>query len=127
MKTLPAIFAAALLLSSCGGRPAEYREGPEQFDEVRSRADLDNFAGKYVAVEGTFGHVAAQHGTVTLQSGLVIYVPHFDKFKNGDDWLKYVGRPVRVEGLLHTEANHVAGVSGPMINIRRFEPLEPSE
>ena len=127
MKNLVALAAGAVLLASCGSGSSSYREGPENFEEVRTRSDLDSFAGKNVVVQGTFGQVAAEHATVTLQSGLVIYVPHFDKFKQGDDWLKYVGRPVRVEGVLHTESNSIAGVNGPLIHIRRFEPLDTSE
>jgi len=127
MKTLVALAAGAVLLSSCGGSPSERHEGPDRFEEVRTRSDLDAFAGKNVAVQGIFGHIAAEHGTVTLDSGLVVYVPHFDKFKGGDDWLKYVGRHVRVEGVLHTESNPIAGVNGPLINIRRFEPLDTTE
>jgi hypothetical protein len=64
---------------------------------------------------------------VTLESGLVIYVPHFDHYKRGDSWLDYVGRPVRVEGVLHTEASGIDGINGPMINIRRFEPLDTAK
>lgn len=115
--------AAALLIASCSG-PRRDNEPIEDFVQVRTRGDLDTFAGKDVAVEGTFGHVGARHGTVTLESGLVIYVPHFDHFKRGDDWLKYVGRPVRVEGILHTETPGTPGVAGPMIDIRRFETLD---
>ncbi len=127
MKIPLALAGAVLLLASCGGPGRDSDGGPDEFIQVRSRGDLDNFAGKDVAVEGTFGHIEARHGTVTLESGLVIYVPHFDQFKRGDDWLKYVGRPVRVEGILHTESAGTAGVSGPVINIRRFETLDTTE
>jgi len=123
MHSRLALAAGVLLLASCGGT-STHNEGPSAFYEVRTRSDLDTFAGKNVAVEGTFGHVAAKHGMVTLQTGLVIYVPHFDEFKRGDDWLKYVGHQVRVEGVLHTEATPIDGVSGPLINIRRFEDLD---
>src|SRR5262245_33380578 len=116
MKTALGLLSALLLLSSCASQPKN-EEGPDEFVQVRTRSDLDAFAGKDVSVEGTFGHVKAQHGTVTLDSGLVIYVPHFDKFKRGDAWLKYVGRPVRVEGILHTEASGIEGLNGPLINI----------
>jgi hypothetical protein len=118
---LPA--AALLVLASCGS-PRRERQPVEEFVQVRTRGDLDSFAGTHVAVEGMFGHVGARHGTVTLDSGLVIYVPHFDHFKRGDDWLKYVGRPVRVEGVLHTETSGTPGVNGPVIDIKRFETLD---
>ena len=127
MKVFLSATAGVLLLASCGSPAPQNSEGPQEFVLVRTRADLDNFSGKDVAVEGTFGHVAAQHATVTLQSGLVIYVPHFDKFKNGDDWLKYVGRPVRIEGQLHTETTGIPGIAGPLIDIRRFESLDYTE
>ncbi|HKS16925.1 MAG TPA: hypothetical protein VJU16_06405 [Planctomycetota bacterium] len=126
MKIVLSLAAGGLLLASCS-TPNSGNQGPQEFIEVRTRADLDNFSGKDVAVEGTFGHVAAQHGTVTLASGLVIYVPHFDKFKQGDAWLRYVGRPVRVEGQLHTETTGIPGIAGPLINIRRFESLDFTE
>ena len=127
MKVLVALVGGSILLVSCGSPGGGSREGPEHFVQVRTRSDLDNFSGKDVAVEGTFGHVSARHGTVTLESGLIIYVPHFDLFKRGDDWLKYVGKPVRVEGILHTETTGVPGVAGPVIDIRRFEALDFTE
>jgi hypothetical protein len=126
MKRLLLPVAGALLLASCGPSRRNY-EGPEEFVQVRTRGDLDNFSGKDVAVEGKFGHIKAKHGTVTLDSGLVIYVPHFDQFKQGDDWLKYVGRNVRVEGVLHTETSGTPDISGPVIDIRRFETLDFTE
>jgi len=127
MKFPLSLAAGALLLASCGSSGKSGGGAPEEFVQVRTRADLDTFAGKDVAVEGIFGHKAARHATVTLESGLVIYVPHFDEFKRGDDWLKYVGRPVRVEGVLHTEISSVPGVDGPLIDIRRFEALDLTE
>jgi hypothetical protein len=126
MKAPLALAVGVVLLSSCSHRASTYG-GPEEFVQVRSRGDLDNFAGKDVAVEGTFNSIGARHASVTLESGLVIYVPHFDQFKKGDDWLKYVGRPVRVEGTLHTESLGIDGISGPVINIRRFEALAIAE
>src|SRR5262245_17782504 len=125
MRNVLALAACALALSSCsgGGR----NDDPGDFVQVRNRTDLDRFAGKDVAVEGKFGQIASTHGTVTLESGLVIYVPHFDQFKRGDDWLKYVGRPVRVEGRLHTESSGVPGINGPLIEIRHFEALDYTE
>ena len=127
MKSLIALAACAAALASCSSSGPSKDEGPEEFVQVRTRVDLDKFAGKDVAVEGKFGHVDARHGTVTLQSGLVIYVPHFDLFKRGDDWLKYVGHEVRVEGKLHTEGTRVPGLTGPLIDVRHFESLDLTE
>jgi hypothetical protein len=123
MKSLIALAACAAALASCSSSSTK-DEDPGEFVEVRTRVDLDKFAGKDVAVEGKFGQVGNQHGTVTLQSGLVIYVPHFDMFKRGDDWHKYVGHTVRVEGKLHTEGTQVPGLTGPLIDIRHFESLD---
>ena len=127
MKTCLPALALAVALASCRSTEKDSYAGPEHFVEVRTRGDLDNFAGKDVAVEGTFGHIKARHGTVTLESGLVIYLPHFDQYKRGDAWLDYVGRPVRVEGVLHTESTGIDGVSGPLINVRNFEPLDTAK
>jgi hypothetical protein len=126
MKSLFALAACAVALASCSSNSSQEAE-PEEFAQVRTRVDLDRFAGKDVAVEGKFGHIDARHGTVTLESGLVIYVPHFDMFKRGDDWLKYVGHSVRVEGTLHTEGAHVPGINGPLIDVRHFEALDLTE
>ena len=127
MKTWIPALALAVALASCRSSTGDTYSGPEEFVQVRTRGDLDNFAGKDVAVEGKFGHVGGRHGTVTLDSGLVIYIPHFDHYKRGDAWLDYVGRPVRVEGVLHTESTGIDGVNGPLINIRRFEPLDTAK
>ncbi|HEY3226904.1 MAG TPA: hypothetical protein VGK61_07925 [Planctomycetota bacterium] len=125
MKALPLLCLAGLVAASCGSPGPEAGSG--EFAEVKTRDELDRYAGKDVAVEGTFDHLGAVHGKVTLPSGLVIYIPHFDKFRRGDDWLKYVGHRVRVEGILHTYSSVVADVSGPIIDIRRFEALDSAE
>jgi len=125
MKALPLLCLAGLAFASCGtpGTPGNSAVNAE----VRTRDDLDRYAGQDVAVEGIFDHLHAQHGKVTLDSGLVIFIPHFDRFRRGDDWLKYVGHRVRVEGILHTYASVVPEVSGPIIDVRHFEAIESAE
>lgn len=125
MKTAPLLALLALAAGCASGGPSA--GGSSEPAEVKDRADLERFAGGYISIEGKFGHVEAQHGTVTLRSGVVIYLPHFDLYKQGDDWLKYVGRIVRVEGILHTYATGVPGAQGPFIDLRSFEPTDSSE
>jgi hypothetical protein len=120
-----ALALLALLAASCASGD-RVEAGPEP-TEVKDRADLERYAGAYISIEGRFGHVEAQHGTVTLRSGLVIYLPHFDLYKQGDDWLKYVGHTVRVEGILHTYSTGVSGAPGPFIDVRSFEQADQSE
>jgi len=124
MKTvsLLALLALAAGCASGGGT-----SGGSEPAEVKDRADLERFAGGYISIEGKFGHVETQHGTVTLRSGVIIYLPHFDLYKQGDDWLKYVGRSVRVEGILHTYATGIAGAPGPSLDVRSFEAADPTE
>ncbi|HTF58146.1 MAG TPA: hypothetical protein VK661_13020 [Planctomycetota bacterium] len=125
MKALPLLCLAGLAAASCGSPGPG--GGSSEFAEVKTRDDLDRYAGKDVTVEGTFDHLHAQHAKVTLASGLVIYIPHFDRFRRGDDWLKYVGHHVRVEGILHTYSSVIPEISGPIIDVRHFEAIESTE
>ena len=95
---------------------------PEAHDEyVQDYRDVERYSGQYVTFTGTFGHIRGQHGIIKLDSGLLIYIPHFDQFRQGDDWLKYVGHRCSASGILHTFMKpEIEGYRGPSLQIDWF-------
>ncbi|MBI4563278.1 MAG: hypothetical protein HY716_01115 [Planctomycetes bacterium] len=153
MKPIFVILGAALLVEGCAssGGSAEPNGGgiravsqkpwdaaPEREDlpmveervpiqdpnEARDWGDLDRFAGQRVELTGTFDHIQGRLGVLTLRHGLVLYLPHFDLFKRGDDWFRYVGQQVRVGGVLHNYRLAGSGHEGPSVAVDFFEALE---
>lgn len=113
------IFAALALAAGC--RPAEYRPEPApSASDARDYADLDAYNGMRVEIEGTFSHVEGHHGLLTLDSGLRITLPHFDQWRNGDDWHKYVGRRCVAEGILLTVERDRDPYRGPTLAVHAF-------
>jgi len=134
------ILAAALLVAGCtAATPAEERPRrialaepaptpapkavPAAHDEyVQDYQDVERYSGQYITLTGTFGHVHSQHGVLKLDSGLLIYIPHFDLFRRGDDWLKYVGQRCTAGGILHTYMKpEIEGYRGPSLEIDSFD------
>lgn len=62
---------------------------------------------------------------VKQDSGPIIYLPHFDSFKQGDDWFKYVGRRCTASGILHTYTKDIPGYQGPSLLIDSFTGSAP--
>ena len=90
-------------------------------DYVQDYGDVERYSGKYVTFEGVFGHIQGKHGVLKLDSGLLIYIPHFDLFRHGDDWLKYVGHRCSASGILHTYTKpEIVGYRGPSLQIDDF-------
>ena len=136
-------FALALLAAGCAAAaPDEDRARPLTLAEpaptpapkatpatpgeyVQDYKDVERYSGQYVSFEGTFGHIQGKHGVLKLDSGLLIYIPHFDLFRHGDDWLKYVGRRCEASGILHTYTKpEIVGYRGPSLQIYSFEPVD---
>lgn len=84
--------------------------------------DLERYSGRYVTLEGVFSHIRGQHGVLKLDSGLLVYIPHFDLFRRGDDWFKYVGHRCAAGGILHTYRKpEIEGYRGPSLQIDYFD------
>jgi hypothetical protein len=82
--------------------------------------EIDRYNGKYVTIRGQFDHVRATHGSIRLEGGLVILLPHFDQFQHGDDWLKYVGKRCLASGFLHTYTRDLDPYHGPTLQVNEF-------
>ena len=112
------------LLAACQpsrNRPATVSEKfAHGTGNIQSFADVEKQAGNIVTVVGTFSHIRGQHGIVTLNSQLRIYLPHFDHFRRNDDWFKYVGKRVRATGRLHTYTKNIPGYEGPSLEVKSF-------
>lgn len=133
MTRLAPALLAALALSGCLGDRARLADDMPvttpadvagDISQLRDRGDLDQFAGKRVTAEGVFDQVQGRHGLIRLDTGLVVYLPHFDHFRRGDDWFRYVGRRVTVGGILHPETGAVPGINGPAIAPETFASQE---
>jgi hypothetical protein len=88
---------------------ASFTPSPGSPSAARDARDLERWNGQEITVQGTFEHERGIHGIVKLASGLRVWLPHFDLFMRGDDWLKYVGRPCAASGVLHTYTVDVDG------------------
>jgi hypothetical protein len=91
--------------------------GPSAAKETR---DLEPYNGKRITLSGTFESDRAIHGIVRLHSGLRVWLPHFDLVMRGDDWLKYVGKPCTVSGVLHTYVKDIDGHRQPRLDEIEF-------
>src|SRR5437773_2117373 len=69
---------------------------------------------------GGAGRDTFKHGILRLQSGLKVYLPHFDLFMEGDDWFKYVGKRCWARGILHTYTKNIEGYRGPSLELNDF-------
>ncbi len=118
--------APRLALAQPAPTPAPKAAPPAPSEHVQDYRDVERFSGQYVNLQGTFGHMHGQHGLLKLESGLIIYIPHFDLFRRGDDWLKYVGRRCAIGGILHTYMKpEIEGYRGPSLEIDSFDgPLD---
>src|SRR5438128_899154 len=91
-------LAFALLLVACGcsspeAQPVSSPQSPSpSVTGIRDVADLEKMNGKHVTLDGIFDHIDGKIGVLTLDGGVRVYIPHFDTFRMGDDWFKYVGK-----------------------------------
>ena len=81
---------------------------------------LETWSGQKISLVGTFEHLNFKTGIIKLDSGLKIYLPHFDLFMEGDDWLKYVGQRCWAKGILHTYTKNIEGYRGPSLELFDF-------
>lgn len=115
-------MALTLLAAGCGGSKAqvETRTDQQYSGDRSARAldwgDIEKFRGTQVVVEGTFNHLRFEHGVVTLDSGLAVYIPNVALHLRGRPWLDYVGKRVSASGILRTEGCEIPGYHGPSLN-----------
>jgi len=129
-------FLALVLFGGCTEMgPQEYstdtapiRNGPTEagvsVSGARDFADLDKVSGRQVSFEGRFDQIGATTGIVTLESGLKIYIPHFDLWARDKAWFQWVGRRVQAGGKLHTNSRTMPDLQGPSIEVNLFQVLE---
>lgn len=124
-------WMALLLLAGCGGggekseeqaraevfEKAESASGPSAANDVEQ---LEAWSGKTISLVGTFDHLNFKHGILKLNSGLKVYLPHFDLFMEGDDWFKYIGKRCWAKGILHTYTKNIDGYRGPSLELNDF-------
>jgi hypothetical protein len=124
-------FAIAFLaLAGCGEverTPDQARQEVFQKEETPSGPSasqnveqLERWSGKNITLVGTFEHLNFKHGIITLQSGVRVYLPHFDNLMLGDDWFKYIGKKCWASGILHTYTKNIEGYRGPSLELNDF-------
>ena len=122
-------IAVLLALAGCAHEQTEEetRQSVFQKEEVPGSpsyaADveqLEAWSGRKISLVGTFEHVNFKTGILKLESGLKVYLPHFDLFMEGDDWLKYVGQRCWANGILHTYTKNIDGYRGPSLELFDF-------
>ena len=122
---------ALLLLAGCGssGEKTEEQSRVEVFEKAEGASgpsaandveQLEAWSGKTISLVGTFDHLHFKHGVLKLNSGLKVYLPHFDLFMEGDDWFKYVGKRCWAKGILHTYTKNIDGSRGPSLELNDF-------
>lgn len=135
-RTLALLILAAGCSSTEEAAPAAYTTGarapndmapaplaepsPGSPSAAKDAGDLEPWNGKEVSLSGVFESDRAIHGVVRLASGLRIWIPHFEHYGLGADWLVYVGKPCVVGGTLHTYTRDVDGYRQPRLEIREF-------
>ncbi len=87
---------------------------------ARETKDLERWNGQEISLQGIFESDRAIHGIVRLASGLRVWLPHFDHFGRGSDWLAYVGKPCVATGVLHTYMRDVDGHRNVRLEVREF-------
>jgi hypothetical protein len=103
-------------------KAAESSSGPSAARDVEQ---LEAWSGKNIGLVGTFEHLRGVTGVLVLDSGLKVYLPHFDQVLEGDDWFKYVGKRCYAHGILHTYTRDIEGFRGPSLELNDFSG--PSE
>lgn len=123
-------IVAGVLLAGCGDTD-EYDEPQgapvaEVTGEIRTIQDLEPFGGQIITVEGVLGLPGpsrGRHASVTMDSGLVVYVPHAEHYWQGENWWNFEGKRVQVTGELHIHTSSaIDGLYGPFLN----DPSYPS-
>ena len=87
---------------------------------IKDYKDLEEFAGKTLTIEGKFGiypKFKGRHAMITLDSGLVIYIPHADIHWKGTNWWLHEGKRVAISGKLDVYVDFaIDGMHGPFLN-----------
>ena len=91
---------------------------------ARDVRELEAWNGQVITLDGIFEQDRGKNGIVRLASGLRVWLPHFDLLRQGDDWLRHVGKPCRVTGVLHTYTRDIDGYRGPRLDVREFSGQE---
>ena len=139
------VLAALLVNAGCSSSsrddydPAPLSEGPASTvppsadlptpspgtpSAARDVRELEAWNGQVITLDGIFEQDRGMHGIVRLASGLRVWLPHFDLHLKGDAWLRYVGKPCRVTGVLHTYTRDIDGYRGPRLDVREFSGQE---
>ncbi len=122
---LPVVVILALAAPGCrGGRTVAPADAPrsdisysgDRATRVLDWGDMERHRGTIVTVEGRFNHIRGEHGIVTLDSGLDVYIPNVHLYLRGQPWFDYIGRRVVAIGLLRTEGCEIPGYWGPSLN-----------
>jgi hypothetical protein len=129
MRPISIALLVAFAAGCGGGQKTEEQARADVFEKEESASgpsaardveQLEAWSGQTITLVGTFDHLNFQHGIIRLPSGLKVYLPHFDKFMEGDDWFKYIGKRCWAKGRLHTYTKNIEGYRGPSLELNDF-------
>jgi hypothetical protein len=115
------IAILTLAIAGCGGaapRPTERTEmqySGDRASRVLDWGDLERHEGTVVVVDGILGHIRGEHGIVTLDSGLNVYLPNLALYLRQQAWFDHLGKRVSVSGVLRAEGCTIPGYKGPSL------------
>jgi hypothetical protein len=117
------LLGVAIVALGCGGgskarveERTDQRYSGDAATRVLDWGDIEKYRGTLVNVEGRFAHIKGEHGIVTLDSGLDVYIPNIHLYLRGRAWFDYVGKRVSANGILRTEGCEIPGYNGPSLN-----------
>lgn len=120
-----ALIVALMLTTSCHAPGLKKTTGePYYTAELSTIDDVRQHDGQFVKVTGIFDHVKWIHASIVTTNNLKVFIPHFDEFKKGEDWLKYVGKNVVVIGRIRMHVSDAEGYNQPSMIIHYFAPVE---
>ena len=130
MRPIAIALLVAFAAGCGGGQKTEEQSRAEVFEKAESASGAQRRPGLRAArgLVGTEHHAGGHLRPPQLParrssgspSGLKVFLPHFDKFMEGDDWFKYIGKRCWAKGRLHTYTKNIEGYRGPSLELNDF-------
>jgi hypothetical protein len=109
MRSISIAIVLALAVGCGGGQKTEEQARAEVFEKAESasgpsaaRTSSSSRPGRARTSPWSAPSTTSTSSTGSSGSpaGLKVYLPHFDKFMEGDDWFKYIGKRCWAKGRL---------------------------
>ena len=122
------MFFSLLLIGallSCHGPGLIKSTGEPHHQAVVSTMDeVDAHNGEFVKIVGKFARDSGTNGSMTTDSGLVVFLPHMDEFLAGQPWHNYVGKQVVAIGRVRKSIANAKGETMPSLVVQYLKVVE---